>query len=195
MSRSIIANEASKLLAFEKWPDEEEDEYEVFLAYCHNMDGLTPDEFLKQIEQTELVPYAILRGWMQRKDAYIRWADVQRRQKTLGLLEKYLEQVKKRLPYIIQREEEMRLAEQKHLELSKLEGNEAKPTLLRAYSTAIRETNEQIGILVRIVKALEPDTGINIQNIVSAIGALPVDKAEEIKRAWGDPAETTVDIP
>lgn len=199
MNRTLISSnrDSSKLLPFEKWPDEDEQEYAAFLGYCRDANGLMPSEFLQKVHQEDLIPNAILRGWMQRKDAYLKWADSQRREKVLSLLERYLEQVKTRLPSMIEREEKMR-----QLEVTMLEGRDTIPTvdgakkksskpkppaLLQDYSKALRETNEQIGVLLRIVKALEPDSGINIQNIVSTLGVVPASKAEDIQRMWGDP--------
>lgn len=187
MNRTLARRDPIHYLPFEKWPDEDTETYAIFLGYCKSPEGMLPTDYLLAAGHPEYLSEAIFRGWMQRKDAYQKWMDSQRRQKVLNLLEEHLVAIRNRLPYLQQREE---WARKREAEILSIKNPNPKATLSSLYERAIKETNQSIELLLEVVEALEPSSGINIQNIVAGMPSPVADKIVTMQKTWGEPDAT-----
>jgi len=183
MNRSIVKmGSGSSNYSFEQFPDETQDEYQLFVDYCKADTVVTPAEFLFEKAPQELIIKAQMNGWMQRRDNFYKWMDTQRRQLALRVLDKHLSVVTSRLPYLIKREDRARMIE------SKLMDETGNVKFTAALRRSVDETNKNIDLLLRVVKALEPASSlVNVTNTAMSISGEASDRIAKMQQQWGDP--------
>lgn len=190
MSKALIKppDNAPLPYSFDQFSDESDDEYAAFAGYCAVIGPVTPREYLLSVNRPDLLIRSQLHGWIQRRDAYFRWADTQRRQEVMAVLGKYLNHLRDRLPYLVKREQYMQNLENGNL-TSDEKYMEKRKYLNRSYAIAMQQTNGNIELLLKVVKALEPDSGINIQNVIANMPQPAQDKISAMAAQWGEPDE------